>query len=174
MKRTLASWLHFALLALVVIAVLGFSGCRKPLGFSEQSTPSAESSHPSGPLDLGAEAVQTVSDYLKALSQDNSHAPDYDAAYNLLSRDSQSMHTRASFEADANRQGIPNFALNTAFTTVKNDNATVVLKSPDEDAMTHGFDLVREDGHWKIVYLGGGPGMPTAYKPQQAQKGEAK
>ena len=90
------------------------------------------------------------------------HVPDYDAAYTMLSRDSQSHHSRTEFErAHEAMKGMPQYDLKSAKPTLKGDTMTVVLRQI-EDPATNAFHLVLEEGAWKIVYRGGAPGMPYA------------
>lgn len=167
MKWTLASQLRYTVLALALLAVLSLTGCWKPVGFFQQSPSPAPPPvapgpvKPAGAANLQQQAVDTVTTYLRALSQDGGHVPDYDTAYAMLSRTSRAKHTRAQFET-IGRQGIPNFDLKTAYAKVKNETAIVELSNPDEDSKAHAFHLLREDGQWKVVYLGGAPGMPFA------------
>lgn len=166
MKETLASQVRMLVLALAVAAGLGLTGCWKPIGFFQQSPPPPTAPPtapvaPAGTGNLQQQAEDTLNAYLTALSQDNGHTPEYDVAYAMVSRASQAKFTRAEFETKG-RRGMPNFDIKSARTKIKQDTATITLSNPDEDAMTHEFHLVRESGQWKIVYLGGLPGMPFA------------
>lgn len=163
MKVTLASGWRLALLVLAVLAMISLAGCRKPFGFFERpaSSPTSRASD-AAPRDLGKAAVQTVTDYVAALDLSPGHTPDYDAAYALLSRASQSYQSRAEFQrAHEAMKGMPQYDLAAAKTTLKGDTATVVVPL-EEDPATSAFQLVLEDGAWKVVYRGGAPGMPSA------------
>jgi hypothetical protein len=167
MKTSPAQSLRLVVTALALLAVIGLTGCRRPFSFFERpASPDAPSPRTASSVsgDLAQMAIDTVGRYLDAL-----HAGDYSAAYAMLSRDSQSQHTREDFVQQAKR-GMPNFDIKTARTPiVKGDTASLVLSSPEEDAKSHAFHLVLEDGQWKIVYLGGGPGQP--YADQNGNKG---
>lgn len=80
------------------------------------------------------------------------------------------MHTHASFEQQG-KQGMPQFDLKTAKTTVTGDNALVEV-SQLEDPASHGFPLVREGQTWKIVYRGGTPSEPDAEETPRGGKRE--
>ncbi|OPZ88216.1 MAG: hypothetical protein BWY76_00060 [bacterium ADurb.Bin429] len=163
MKVTLARQWRAVLLVLVALAVISLAGCRKPFGFFERPAPSpTPRTSSTQPRDLGRAAIQTVTDYVAALDLSPGHAPDYDAAYALLSRASQSYHSRAEFQrAHEAMKGMPQYDLAAAKTTLKGDTATVVVPL-EEDPATSAFQLVLEGGAWKVVYRGGAPGMPYA------------
>ncbi|MHB9107338.1 MAG: hypothetical protein ACYDCO_09825 [Armatimonadota bacterium] len=92
-------------------------------------------------------------DYLTALQHG-----DYSGAYGMLSADSQAQHAPASFE-QLGKKGMPLYDLTKVTATVNGDSAQVVVQQL-EDPATHGFQLTREGGAWKIVYRGGIPGSP--------------
>lgn len=151
------SWMRLALVALGILIAIGVAGCRKPAGFFAQSHSRSSSNESNGPQDLGKEAVTAVTVYLTAL---DSATPDYDTAYMMLSRASQSQTSRGEFEKQG-KQGMPQYDFKTARSTVIGDTATVDIRQL-EDPAAHAFQLVREDDSWKIVYRGGAPGMPYA------------
>lgn len=156
--------LRSALVIVVLLAVATLGGCRfrMPSFFeSHRARPprTTPSTTPTLPADLSREAVDTVTEYLRALNE-----RDYASAYNYLSQDSQSKHSRASFE-EKGKQGMPLYDLQSAKAIVKGDTATVEMAF-QEDPATHAFHLVRENNQWKIVYRGGSPGMPYAEDPR--------
>ena len=157
MNRTLTSRMRLALFVLGLLIVIGVTGCRKPAGFFGQARAGTSTTTSGEPRDLGKEAITTVEDYLTAL---NAPTPDYDRAYQMLSRASQSQYSRGEFEKQC-KQGMPQFYFKTGRSTIMDDTATVELRQI-EDPATHAFQLVREDDAWKIVYRGGAPGMPYA------------
>lgn len=139
------------IIALAGIAVaVGLGGCRNP--FFRPSPPTPQSK-PATPQQESAAAKQVVVDYVTALQKG-----DYSGAYGMLSADSQAHHAPASFEQQG-KQGMPLYDLTKATATVNGDAARVEVPL-SEDAATHGFQLVREGGVWKIVYRGGIPGAP--------------
>ena len=148
--------LTLVLLVLVVFVMLG-SGCKWPTFFSKTAPSGSRPTTPSPTTPattLGRDAETAVTEYLTALSDHN-----YAAAYSLLSRDSQSAHAPADFEQQG-KQGMPLYDLETAKTIEVRNNTALVEVRQLEDPATHGFQLVREDEHWKIVYRGGTPGVP--------------
>ncbi|HEY3416958.1 MAG TPA: hypothetical protein VGM23_08760 [Armatimonadota bacterium] len=143
-----------ALLGLLLLFVL--VGCRKlPTFFREpQPTPASRTTTPApSSVNLSDQAMQTVTDYVAALNEHN-----YARAYDMLSKESQSRHTRASFEQQG-KEGMPSYDLKSAKTTVNGEKATVEMQI-SEEAGSHGFQLAREGEAWKIVYQGGRPGQP--------------
>jgi hypothetical protein len=168
MKKPI-SLLRIALLLMVMTTLL-LAGCRRlPTLFewktNSSGTPSSQDTPPREPEhlgkqadqseDRGEQAVQTVTDYLNAIDQH-----DFATAYGLLSRDSQRKHSRAEFEQQS-KQGMPQYDLKTARASITGNRARVEVRQL-EDPATHGFSLARENGKWKIVYRGGGPGQPYA------------
>jgi len=155
MKPTSLLW--FVLVCVGVFAVIAMSGCRKISTFSGRpATPTPASpavERPVQPSTRNALVVSTIKQYLAALREH-----DYAAAYELLSRDSQSIHSRASFEQQG-KQGMPLYDLETARVTINGNQADVVIQQL-EDPATHDFHLVREDGEWHVVYRGGAPSQP--------------
>lgn len=115
-----------------------------------QSTPG----QPVPPVeDASKAALDAAIGYFTALGDHR-----YDAAYDLLSRDSQSQHSRADFEKQG-KQGMPLYDFKSAQATVDGDNATVALQLLEEPG-SKDIHLIRETDGWKVIYRGGGPGMP--------------
>jgi hypothetical protein len=113
-------------------------------------------------------AKQTVIAYVKALDR-----KDFHAAYDLLSQASREQHTYAQFAQQGN-SGITQLDLSTAAADDSDGNMVVSMQLA-EDPGSHGFYLVREGGHWKIVYRGGSPGMPQPLQPTGGwQKGDTR
>jgi phage/plasmid primase-like uncharacterized protein len=133
-----------------IVIVVGLAGCRNPF-FRPTPVPPPIHSSP-GQTDAD-KAVQAVSAYVTALQKG-----DYNTAYGMLSRDSQSLHTAASFEQQG-KKGMPLYDLQKATATITGETALVEVQQL-EDPATHGFQLVRENDAWKIVYRGGIPGSP--------------
>ncbi|MHB9134529.1 MAG: nuclear transport factor 2 family protein [Armatimonadota bacterium] len=155
MKPT--SQLRLLLVLVGVLTALLLGGCRFPSFFGNSTPPPSPPNPPTTTdgVDLGQQALQSVTDYVKALEANN-----YAAAYDLLSRDSQSRHSRADFEQKG-KQGMPQYDFKTAKATVTGNTAKVEVTQLEEPA-SHGFHLVREGKTWKIVYRGGSPGSPYA------------
>jgi len=170
--KTPSSLLRIAIVLGVVALMMSLMGCRLPASLFGPAQPAPKpASSPTTPdkpsTDLGREAVETVTAYITALNEHN-----FTAAYDLLSRDSQNLHDRADFEQQG-KQGMPLYDLKTATATVHGQEAAVKVQLV-EDPGTNSFHLQREDEHWKVVYRGGGPGMPYAERPRGHDKGEAK
>lgn len=152
-------------LTLVVAGALALvvcTGCRKreafftrPTPLPTQTTPSKLQPRPTkeATAALRRQAVDTVTAYLTALGEHQ-----YDAAFALLSQASQAHTTQASFEEQA-QQGMPLYDLSTAKASMQGNTARVDVQQL-EDPATHGFQLTRERGVWKVVYRGGIPGQP--------------
>lgn len=140
-----------------VLTVVLIGGCKVPSFFERPAPPPPVA--PAPPVtptpDLSQQALDTVTAYLSALDAHN-----YAAAYKLLSRESQSGHTRAEFEKQGTK-GMTPFDLKTARVAVKGATATVDLDQL-EDPATHRFTLAREDGTWKVVYRVNVPYQPRA------------
>ncbi len=155
------SFWRIMLVVVVVTAGLSLGGCRIFSSFFDHSRPYSRPA-PATPApvstsaqDISQTAVQTVKDYVAALRSD-----DYAKAYDLLSLDSQSKHTREKFEKQG-KQGMPLYDLERARVTIKGKSAQVEIPEI-EDPATFGFHLVREGEAWKVVYRGGIPGAPYA------------
>jgi hypothetical protein len=161
-----------ALMLLGLGLALLWTGCRKPPAFHEtrlphRPPPAATTPARSPSTDLSAEAQTTVTDYLQALQ-----AQDFEAAYGLLAKRSQSFHTRADFTQQG-KQGMPLYDLRTALVTVRGTHAQVTLSFQEEPG-SHAFHLTREGTRWRVVYRGGAPGMPYPEVASVGHKGEAK
>lgn len=165
---TLRTLLVFVVLILLVLgAGMVMTGRWQPGNFFEEPRPSytrPENTDPQIPPPpteeptrdiLGEEAVKTVVSYVNALKEGR-----YTAAYDMLSRDSKKRHAPESFER-LGKQGMPLYDLDTARATVSGDRALVAVRLV-EDKATHGFNLIREQDRWKVVYRGGIPGAPYA------------
>ena len=156
------SRLRFVVILASLAVVLAVTGCRNPFQRFTSSAPSPMppapppvAPHPPAPPPVADEeqANAVVTAYLTALRQSR-----YDAAYDMLSQDSQGMHPRANFAAEG-KQGMPRYDLTSLTATVTGDRALVAVKL-DEEPGSGGFTLVRERREWKVVYRGGRPGQP--------------
>lgn len=157
--KTPVSQVRLLLLVLGVLTALLLGGCKRPAGFFQRSVSRPHPrtiTRPAPAPDLGQQALETVHDYLQALQDRN-----FATAYDMLSRASQSRHSRASFEKQG-KQGMPLFDLKSARVMVVKDDTATVHVGLLEDPATHAFQLVLQRDEWKIVYRGGSPGMPYA------------
>ncbi len=157
---TPTSLTRIVLVGLGCAALVALVGCRKVPSFFEHGTPAPTSTPTAPPAPTPSPnqvALTAVSAYVTALEKH-----DFAAAYELLSTDSQSKHSRASFEKQANRGEMPSYDLTTArILSLSGDDALVEVHLADDPA-THGFTMHRERGAWKVVYWGGTPDWPEA------------
>ena len=156
--------LRTAIVLIGIASLVLLAGCRNPFVRSRPApgpipvtTSGSAKTTPAGNESTVQQTVQTVTTYLNDLSEGR-----YDAAYNLLSGESQQLHQRADFER-VGKKGMPLYDLKTAITSVDGETAMVEVRQL-EDPATHGFHLVRESEVWKVVYRGGIPGQPTPEK----------
>lgn len=99
---------------------------------------------------------EVVLAYLQALDR-----KDYRAAYQHLSRRSQQAHPYAEFEDACERAGLPSYDLGAVREKPgeRGDQVTVVVPL-SEDVAEASFVTAREEGGWKVVFIGGAPGFP--------------
>jgi hypothetical protein len=156
---TPTSLLRSVLVGWGIVALFALAGCRKWPSFFDQSPTPTPTSTPA-PATHSAEetaAITAVSAYITALEKH-----DYATAYDLLSADSQSKHSRASFEQQAKKGEMPSYDLKSAHVLSMKGNDALVEVRMTEDPATHGFTMHREGGSWKVVYWGGTPDWPEA------------
>jgi hypothetical protein len=101
--------------------------------------------------------VQVVTAYVQALDR-----KDYRKAYDLLSADSRQLHPYDDFVARAEKGGSTDYELAKAAEEPGEGSSVVVAVPMTEDVSGAGFHLVREDGAWKVIFIGGTPGFPYA------------
>jgi len=148
MRIRLAVALLLVAAIVVVIAIVKFPGPRSapPPG----RTPSRVQQAPT------ASAQQIVIEYLQWLEK-----KDFRAAYGRLSKASQQAHSYEDFVTLAEKSGIPNYDIAAAREKTEGTTASVTVPLA-EDPAEASFAMVREDGAWKIVFIGGVPAFPYA------------
>jgi hypothetical protein len=101
--------------------------------------------------------VQVVTAYLQALER-----RDYRKAFDLLSADSRQLHPYDDFVARAEKGGTTDYDVAKAAEEPGEGNSIVVAVPMVEDPAKAGFPLVKEEGVWKVVFIGGSPTFPYA------------
>jgi len=139
-------------LLLVAVAVIAVAILRSP-----SVRPSAAPTRPSSPPRTAEPSAQhLVLDYLQLLDK-----KDFRTAYSRLSKASQQAHTYEDFVSLAEKSGVPNYDLEAAREKTEGDRASVTVPLA-EDPAEASFAMVREDGAWKVVFIGGVPAFPYA------------
>ena len=152
--------LSFLVSVLLVIAII-FSGCIwKNIG--DEGNSSSDKTPP--PVKGNSALVVTendlktakanVKDYLELMKDDK-----YAESYAFLSIESKKMHSLSEFIKDV-KQGMPQLDFDT-MKAEKTEKGILVSISFYEDPSAAGYNLVKENGDWVIVYRGGSPAMPT-------------
>jgi hypothetical protein len=148
MKVRLALLLLMIAAALIAVAILRFPSVRPP------ASPARPPSPP--PQKTESSAQQLVLGYLESLNK-----KDFRAAYSQLSKASQQAHTYEDFTSLAEKSGVPNYDLSAAREKTEGDRASVTVPLAEDPAEAT-FTMVREDGAWKVVFIGGVPAFPYA------------
>ena len=99
---------------------------------------------------------RVVLGYLEALER-----KEFGPAYAGLSKASQQAHPYQEFVTLAEKSGVPNYDLSGAGEKMEDDKASVTVPMA-EDPAEASFTMVKEDGAWKIVFIGGVPSFPYA------------
>jgi hypothetical protein len=148
MKARLAVILIVVAVAAVAFAVLWFPSARRSAAPSLAPVPQR-------PQTGAATAREAVVRYVEAL-----YRKDFRAAHDLLSARSKEAHPFNDFAARAEAAGGPSLDL-AAAREGKEENGRVVVSVPvEEDPAEAAFTTVREEGRWKVVYIGGAPWFP--------------
>jgi len=148
MKARLAVILVVVAIAAVVLAVLWFPAARRPAAPSPAPVPQR-------PQTGAATAREAVVRYIEALSR-----KDFRAAHELLSARSKEAHPFEEFAARAEAGGGPSLDLAGAREGEEQGGRIVVSVPVAEDPAEAAFTTVREEGGWRVVYLGGAPWFP--------------
>ena len=147
---------------LVILALIfAVSGCVWKKAGDENSSSSPNNLSPGGKgstvsvtdKDL-AEAKNNVENYLKMMEDGK-----YEESYAHLSSESKEMHSLLEFTKDI-KQGMPQLDFS-IIETKKTKKGILVSISFYEDPSAAGYNLIKENGDWVIVYRGGSPAMPT-------------
>lgn len=148
-----------ALIAVVLVLVAVVAVVLALRFFPSSSTPPAA---PRPPVRTPApQSLQTpvavVTSYLQALDR-----KDYRKAYDFLSADSRQLHPYDDFAARAEEAGSTDYDVAKAAEEPGAGNSVVVAVPMLEDPAKAGFNLVKEDGAWKVVFISGTPAFPYA------------
>jgi len=148
MKIRLALFLLLIAAAVIAVAVLRSPSVHPP------AAPIRPSSRP--PQKVEPSAQQLVLDYLQSLNR-----KDFRTAYSRLSKASQRAHAYEDFVSLAKKSGVPNYDLGAAREKTEGDRASVTMPLAEDPAEAN-FAMVREDGAWRVVFIGGVPAFPYA------------
>ncbi len=85
---------------------------------------------------------------------------DFEMAYQRLSSGSRKAHSYEEFLRRAETGEATNFDLEAAEAGEEVDGCVIVNVPLVEDPASAGFTTVREEGDWKVVYVGGEPWFP--------------
>ena len=156
MKTRLAVILIVVAIAAVACVVILFPSPRKP----------AAPPPPAGgtkPQLAAATPREAVARYVGAL-----YKKDFRAAYELLSVESRQVHPYDEFAQLAESGGATSLDLAGAREGTETDGRVVVTVPVEEDPAEAGFATVKQEGGWRIVYIGGAPWFP--YPEQEVAK----
>ncbi len=156
MKTRLAVILIVVAIAVVAFVLIKFPGPRKP---------AAPAPAPTGakPQPAAASPRAAVSLYVGAL-----YKKDFRAAYELLSIESRQVHPYDEFAKLAESGGAASLDLAGARESAEADGRVIVAVPVEEDPAEASFTTVRQEGGWRVVYIGGAPWFP--YPEQEPAK----
>jgi len=135
------------------------------IGCSRQPPPQLTPTSPPGalqtpdeetPEEAQAAAREAVADYLRAL-----YAQQYKQAYDGLSAASKEHHSQEAFAAAA-KEGQVVYDLDMIEVKQLEDGAAYVIVAlqEEEEPGNKSFEVKKESGQWKIVYIEGSPFFP--------------
>lgn len=151
MKRRLGLILAGLAACLVILAVFGLVIRGRPA----PSPPQPASTPEPQPKAEAGTPEDAVTSYLEAL-----YRGDCEAAYAYLSSGSRQAHPFEEFRARCETGEATNFDLAAAEAgAVQNGRATVTVPLV-EDPAEAGFTTVKEEGSWRVVFVGGAPWFP--------------
>lgn len=152
-------WLSLSIGVGLSLILLGCSREPPP----PQLTPTPQPSVPQAPdeqtpEEAKAAARQVVGDYLEAL-----YAQEYEKAYDYLSESSREAHSRDEFTSAAQEGQVIYDLETTEVKQLEDDTAEVIVAlQEEEEPGSKSFEVKRESGRWKIVYIKGSPFFPYA------------
>jgi len=138
-------------LVLVAFAILRYPAPQRP---PVTVTPPA-APPPVTPHVGAATPKEAVVDYVQALDQ-----KDYRAAWDDLSTESQEAHPYSEFVDRAETGQSTDLDLAAAREGEEHNGQVIVTVPLVEDPAEAAFTTVKEDGGWKVVYIGGEPWFP--------------
>ena len=117
--------------------------------------PALQPTRPTSPKIAIEPPTEVAMSYLSALE-----AKSYQTAYGYLSRDSKRKHPYDEFASLCETKGITAYDVRTAREERGEDGSVTVAVQLKEDVATAGFRMVREEGGWRVVFIGGIPSYP--------------
>jgi hypothetical protein len=150
--KTRVALLAVVLAVVAVTLLLVF--IRRPAPRPQVASP-PPAPRPIAPQASTPEAVVVA--YLEALQRE-----DFATAYELLSGGSQEAHPYEEFVSQCEQGGATSYDLSAALEAVMTEpdhRATVTIPLVEDPAEAT-FTAVREEGGWRVVYIGGAPWFP--------------
>jgi hypothetical protein len=148
MKARVAIALFVLLLAALLFVYVRYSAPRPPI------PPPPPVSVPE-PEVVAATPEEAVVRYVEAL-----YRKDFGDAYERLSSESQQAHSYEEFLERAEDGEATYYDLDAAEAGEDVDGRVIVTVPLVEDPASGGFTTVKEDGDWKVVFIGGEPWFP--------------
>jgi len=141
------------IVVVVAIAVVALVMMRKPA----EEGPSSPAVPPENvePVAVASTPEEAVILYVEAL-----YRGDCEFAYGQLSSASRQAHPYEEFLERAVEGAAPQFDLGEAEVGAEKDGRVIVTVPLVEDPAAAGFTTLREDGGWKVVFIGGEPWFP--------------
>jgi|GEM_PF-2176532 len=140
-------------LIVVAVAVIALVMVRKPVdeGPSSPAVPLENAE----PVVVAATPKEAAILYVEAL-----YRGDCEFAYKQLSSASRQIHSYEEFLERAVEGAAPQFDLGETEVGAEKDGRVIVTVPLVEDPASAGFTTVKEDGDWKVVFIGGEPWFP--------------
>jgi len=160
MKTRVAVILIVVAVAAVVFVIVRFPGPERPV------SPPQPVPLPPEPVVQAATPVEAVVVYVEAL-----YRKDYETAYGCLSAASKEAHPYEQFLERAESGGATNFDLAAAEAGEEMGGRVLVTVPLVEDPASAGFTTVREEGNWRVVFIGGEPWFPYPEGESRDERG---
>jgi hypothetical protein len=152
MKARVAIALFVLILAALVFIYVRYSGPESPPLPPPPAPSPAPPPVPDGAATTPEEAVVL---YVDAL-----YRKDFEEAYERLSSESREAHSYEEFLERAETGEATNYDLGAAEAGEEIDGRVIVTVPLVEDPASGGFTTVKEDGDWKVIFIGGEPWFP--------------
>jgi hypothetical protein len=149
MKRRLTLILAGLAACLLILAVVGLMTRQPPQPPAPAPAPTP------GPDAAASTPREAVVSYLEAL-----YRKDFEMAYAYLSAGSREAHPFREFAERCESGEATNFDLAAAEAGPEEEGRATVTVPLVEDPAEAGFTTVREQGGWRVVYIGGAPWFP--------------
>ncbi len=157
MKARVAVLLIVVAVAVVIFVVLRYPGVKRP-------SP-AKPATPAPAVKQALTPREAVTWYVEAL-----YRADYKSAYERLSARSRELHPYEEFVRLAESGEATDLDLTQATEGPEKEGRVVVNVPIPEDPAEASFTTVREEGDWKVVFLGGAPWFPYADEPSETKR----